>query len=115
MERCNSARMESRLCTEPFLRISTASSAYKAATLSACPALNSCTQVFRSLSIAVLKSSAFVDWPVVAGACPETIGAPSSMTSRRRGEYEMRPIICLLKDDDKVAFLVQTRELDSPV
>ena len=38
IERCNSARMESRLCTEPFLRISTASCAYKAATLSACPA-----------------------------------------------------------------------------
>src|SRR5258708_33209211 len=67
MERCSSARMESRLCTEPFPRISTASCAYKAATLSACPALNSCTQASRSFFIAVVKSSAFVDSPVLAG------------------------------------------------
>src|SRR6202022_1148711 len=49
--------MESRLCTVPFLRISTASCAYKAATLSACPALNSCTQVSRIFCMTAAKSS----------------------------------------------------------
>jgi hypothetical protein len=41
----NSASMESRLCTEPFLGIRTASCVYKAATFPACPALNSSTHV----------------------------------------------------------------------
>jgi hypothetical protein len=60
IERCNSARMESRLCSgavpahqHGLLR------AYKAATLSACPALNSCTQVSRIFCMTAAKSSGF--------------------------------------------------------
>src|SRR5216683_447077 len=74
--------------------------AHQPATLSACPALNSCTHVSRSFFIAVVKSSAFVDWPVVAGlagAWPDTMAVPSTMTSMRRGEYEVRRIFCLLR------------------